>query len=249
MRKNKKIALIGGLDPTGHAGVLADARVAQDLGLNYATVVTALTAQTDSQFFGWESCSSKLFRYQLQACGKKIWGVKIGMIGDTRFITPLVQWLDRVKPRHVLWDPVFASSSGGKLLTAKKWNGSLAKLLRRTTVWTPNLPEAQWILGRRPIQSVADMESALLDLFKLFPATARPWILLKGGHLPAKEKQIIDLLSDGKKIHRFAIKRRKKNPRGTGCTLGSALLAHLSQGLPLPLAFHHARRFLFREKF
>jgi hydroxymethylpyrimidine/phosphomethylpyrimidine kinase len=271
----RKIILIGGLDPTGHAGVLADARTLEDMGLPYFTVVTALTAQTDKRFFGWESCSLKIFRQQLKACGKNIWGVKIGMVGDTRLIAPLVQWLDRVKPHHVLWDPVFQSSSGGRLISAKKWNGELGKLLARTTLFTPNIPEAEWILGRS-ITNIIDMESAIIDLHDHLPVVSsslapphggvrgvlRPlprsrqakdqkshWVLLKGGHLPPKQKQIVDLLSDGKKIYRFSAKRRKKNPRGTGCTLGSALLANLATGCSVPDAVEAARCLLFSKKF
>jgi hydroxymethylpyrimidine/phosphomethylpyrimidine kinase len=250
----KSLVLIGGLDPTGHAGILADARVLEEMGLPYFTVVTALTAQTDKNFFGWEGCSSGFFRRQLQSCGKNIAGVKIGMIGNTGLIGPLVAWLDRVKPRHVIWDPVFQSSSGGKLISAKEWNRDLEKLLRRVTVWTPNIPEAQWILDR-PIHNIMDMESAISDLHAHFPVAsplrgaAQRWILLKGGHLPQKQKRVVDLLSDGKKIRRFSGKRLKKNPRGTGCTLASALLAYLAQGKPPTDAVRLARRLLFSTKF
>lgn len=247
MKRKKKIVLIGGLDPTGHAGLLADVRVLEDLGLPYFTVATALTAQTDKRFFAWESCSPKLFRGQLEACGSDIIGVKIGMLGDTRLIPPLVQWLDRVQPRHVLWDPVFESTSGGKLISAKKWNGGLKNLLHRTTLWTPNIPEAEWVLGRS-ITHTIDMEGAAEELWKM-GKKQDCWVLLKGGHLPRKQKWIVDLLYDGKKIRRFSGKRLKKNPRGTGCTLGSALLSYLVQNRPITQALKQARAYLKLSKF
>jgi hydroxymethylpyrimidine/phosphomethylpyrimidine kinase len=186
------------------------------------------------------------------------------MLGDTKLIAPLLKWLDRVKPRQVIWDPVFASSSGGKLISAGKWNRTLENLLRRTTIWTPNIPEAEWILNR-PIKNITDMESAISALHNLlhdhlpvargFSPALGPkgresrWILLKGGHLPKKTKHVLDLLTDGKKIHRFKAKRRPKNPRGTGCTLASALLAYLFQGWPLPRSVAMARSYLKSAKF
>lgn len=243
----KRLAIIGGLDPTGHAGVLADAGVLEELNLPYFTVVTAVTAQTDQRFLGWEACSVKLFRQQLQACGKKIWGVKIGMIGDTRLIDPLVQWLDRIKPRQVIWDPVFQSSSGGKLISAKSWNRPLETLLSRVTLWTPNIPEAEWILGPS-VKSVREMEAALRRLHALNPNRYH-WTLLKGGHLPKKEKRIHDLLTHGTKIYRYACPRLAKHPRGTGCFLASAWLGFLARNNPPIKAFSLARNRLKKSKF
>jgi len=242
----KTLVIIGGWDPSGKAGLAADARVLEDLALPHFSVVTALTAQNDKSFLGWEGCSPKFFRQQLKACGTKIGGVKIGMLGDTRLIPPLVQWIDRVRPRHVIWDPVLQSSSGGKLISASRWNQTLEKLLARTHVLTPNLPEAEWILSRS-LSSLPDMEDAAYQLLEMGKKRGRA-VLLKGGHLK-KGKRVVDFLARTQGVQWFSADRSRKHPRGTGCTLASALLGYLARGERLEKAVGLARSYVRRLLF
>lgn len=242
----KTLVLLGGIDPTGNAGLLADSRVLESFKLPHVLVVTALTAQTDSKFFGWKGVSPKIFTKQLQSCGPKIWGVKIGMLGDLQILPILLRWLKKVKPREVVWDPVISSSSGGKLISTSKWNASLQKLSEQTTLWTPNLPEAEWILGTR-INSLTKMEKAARDLFAIGKTKGRA-VLLKGGHLPGDSK-VTDVLADGSGIAKFHSLRRPQDPRGSGCTLATALLAYLAQGSSKREAARKARSLVRRRLF
>lgn len=242
----KTLVLLGGIDPTGNAGLMADSRVLESFKLPHVSVVTALTAQTDSRFIGWEGVSPKIFAKQLQSCGPKVWGIKIGMLGDLQILPILLRWLKKVKPREVVWDPVLNSSSGGKLISTSKWNTSLKRLSEQTTLWTPNLPEAEWILGMN-LNSLTKMEQAARDLFALGKTKGRA-VLLKGGHF-ARGAQVTDVLADGSGIAKFHTPRRPRNPRGTGCTLASALLAYLAQGCSKREAVRKARSLVRRRLF
>jgi hydroxymethylpyrimidine kinase/phosphomethylpyrimidine kinase len=243
---SKNLVLLGGFDPTGHAGLLADSRVLDSFKLPHVSVVTALTAQTDSKFIGWEGVSPKIFAKQLQSCGPRVWGVKIGMLGDLQVLPILLRWLKKVKPREVVWDPVLNSSSGGKLISSSKWNASLKGLSEQTTLWTPNLPEAEWILGT-PLNSLIKMEQAAQDLYALGKRNGRA-VLLKGGHL-SRGSQVTDILADRSGVAKFHSVRRRRNPRGTGCTLASALLAYLAQGSSKREAVSKARSWVRRRLF
>ena len=87
------LVAIGGMDPTTHAGLMADARVFEHYSLPYRTITTAVTAQSNRKFLSYEAVSLKTFRDQLNSIKEGVLGVKIGMLGSTRFLTPLFAWL------------------------------------------------------------------------------------------------------------------------------------------------------------
>lgn len=248
MRKDSYVVAVGGLDPSGYSGVLADSKVFQNFCVSHKVVLTAVTAQSKNKFFNWRSVDLTLFRQQLRSVQGKIFGVKLGMLATLHHARVLITWLKEQKPRFILWDPVLYSSTGKALLQTKAWNPTLQELFTLTHLFTPNIPEAEWIL-KRNIRSINEMKTAIADLQKM--QRYNRGVLLKGGHLngASPRQRVYDLFTVGKKTWRFSSFARPNTPRGTGCTLGSAILATIYQGRTLKGAVQSGRRYVLERLF
>jgi len=245
---NSTVLTIAGFDPSGHAGLLADARVFQHMDIPFQAVPTAITAQNKKQFFDWKPIDLNLFKKSLQSVEGKITGVKIGMLATLPHARVLVKWLKKTKPRWILLDPVLRSTTGTSLLRTKTFGPELRELLELTHVFTPNIPEAEWFLGRK-IKTIAEMETAARELYSLGKRRERI-VVLKGGHLTKMAKdQVVDLVADVKGIHYLKAKMRPGQPRGTGCTFGAALISGLYQGNDRRTAARMAKRYVLDKLF
>ena len=132
--------------------------------------------------------------------------------------------------------PIF-STSGSKLLSDDAVFALKPRLLPLATVATPNIPEAEVLLGS-PITSPADMELAAPTLSAAFGCA----VLCKGGH---SVNDANDLLAEGTRLQWFAGKRiDNPNTHGTGCTLSSAIASNLAKGLPLEDAIQRAKAYV-----
>lgn len=240
--KGKTLLAVGGLDPSAHAGLLADAKVFVHYRIPFAAAVTAVTAQSEKKFFAWRPVLPELFHQQLQATqeDREVFGVKIGMLATLSHAQVLVDWLTKTKPAWVLWDPVWRSSTGTPLLRAEKFHPVLQKLLRLCHVFTPNLIEAQWIL-KRSICNLDEMEVAAQELRAR--AAKQAFVVLKGGHF-SSSKQAIDLYCDSKQSLALSASRLPRDPRGTGCSFGAALLSGLWQKQNSLQATRMAKRYV-----
>lgn len=251
IKNTKTLILIGGIDPTGNAGLFADAKVMQHYKMPFYAIPTAVTAQSDIKFFGSEPVSISLFRQQLKILPPQIHGVKIGMLATLQHTKILRDWLKKTKPKFVVWDPVLCSSSGGVLLNTKQWNPTLQKLLKQCHIFTPNIPEAEWILGRKlnANETRKWVQEAAKDIFQQARSSNLKGVLIKGGHAASSSPWMKDIFWDGKSFTTFRSKRKNMNPRGTGCTLASAILTELSLGKDLVSAIHNARSYVQKYLF
>lgn len=236
---------VGGLDPSGHAGVLADVRVFGRLGLECRVALSAVTAQSETEFLAWKSVPPSLFRAQLEAAGKRILGVKIGMLGTPAHLEALLQWLQRRRPRLVVWDPVLRSSTGVRLFRGKAGDPNLARLLRLCDAFTPNLPEAEWFLKKR-IAEDAQAEAAA-ELFRRGKKPGR-FVVLKGGHA-ADPRASTDWVGTAARTQALRARRRPGSRRGSGCTFAAALLAGLALGRNPIAAARFAKRHVLKKLF
>ncbi len=247
-KKIKHLLSIGGHDPSGHAGVMADQEIWQNYGIQHQVVLTAVTAQSKNQFLSWEPVSLKLFEQQLHSV-KNIWGVKIGMIATARHAQLVCDWLKKNRSLYVIWDPVWRSSTGAQLLKAKTFSPALKNLLKQCHGFTPNIPETEWILHKKLLKEKKSTQEALKSL-RVMGAKKNRWVLVKGGHSLDKNFSN-DWLDDGKSFIEFKAKRVKAFLRGTGCRLASAILAELYQGRDLEKSIKGAKRkisILFQSK-
>src|SRR5699024_4844255 len=165
--------------------------------------------------------------------------VKIGMLGDTAATRLVAREMRRRQPPWLVLDPVMIATSGARLLEDAAVRAMIDELIPLADVLTPNLPEAEALLGRR-IDKRGDFDragGALLDM------GARS-VLLKGGHAPGR--QVRDRFYDERGIMEIEHPRLKREGHGTGCTLSSAIAAELAKGKSPRQAVRNATRYVHR---
>jgi len=234
------LLLIAGSDSSGGAGIQADLRTAGAFGLHALSVITAVTAQGLRGVTANHTVPGTTVRAQILAAAEfPIGAVKIGMLGSSSAVAAVSGCLRELRATNIVLDPVLAATSGKVLLTPAALRRLRSTLLPMSDLVTPNLPEAEMLLGR-PLRSVRAIRAATFDLITL---GARA-VLLKGGH--RRGRAIVDYLNDGSSIHEFVHDRVPWQVRGTGCTLASAIAAGLAQGYSLLVAVDRAEQFVQR---
>jgi hydroxymethylpyrimidine/phosphomethylpyrimidine kinase len=233
------VLTIAGSDSGGGAGIQADLKTIAAHGLHGLSAIAALTAQNTRGVSAVHVPPIAFLRAQLDACFDDfdIAAVKIGMLANARVIEAVADALTRSRPRFVVLDPVMVASSGATLLDPRALDALKRRLLPLATVLTPNIPEAELLLGHA-IPDGAAAEAALVELLAL----DAPAVLLKGGHLPGRT--VVDRLDDGVQRHEFVHGRLRVEGHGTGCTLASAIAANLASGLSLAQACADATEYV-----
>ncbi|GAB3353351.1 bifunctional hydroxymethylpyrimidine kinase/phosphomethylpyrimidine kinase [Lysobacter tyrosinilyticus] len=227
---------IAGSDSGGGAGIQADLKTFAAHRVHGLSAIAALTAQHTRGVTAIEVPSTAFLRAQIDACFDdfQIAAVKLGMLAEARVIHAVADALEWHKPAHILLDPVMVATSGARLLEPDALDALRNRLLPLATLITPNLPEAELLLGT----SIPDQQGMHDACARLLRMGAHA-VLLKGGHLP-ETTDVVDLLADESSIHVFRHPRLQLEAHGTGCTLASAVAANLCLGLPLAEACRRA---------
>src|SRR6202795_4674457 len=215
---------IAGFDPSCGAGIAADLKTFAAHGCYGVAAITSLTVQSTEGVQAVHNTPSAELREQLEVLSKDcdIAAVKIGMLGNRGNAVVVAEFLDAHKFAHVVHDPVMKSSSGAELLDAAGIKFVVAELLKRASVITPNVPEAELLTGLT-IKDVADMEAAARKLVEMGAHS----VIVKGGHM----ERAVDVLFDGAEMVTLAgEKTNEDHLHGTGCTFASALTAQLAAG-------------------
>src|SRR5256886_412179 len=215
---------IAGFDPSCGAGTAADLKTFAAHGCYGVAAITSLTVQNTQGVESVHNTPSAELRAQLEALAKdcEIAAVKIGMLGNRGNAVVVAEFLDAHKFAHVVHDPVMKSSSGAELLDAAGIKYVATELLKRASVITPNVPEAEVLTGMT-IKDVADMEAAARKIVEM---GARA-VIVKGGHM----EKAVDVLFDGSEMMPLVgDKGKEETLHGTGCTLASSISAHLAVG-------------------
>ena len=218
---------IAGFDPSCGAGTVADLKTFAAHGCYGVAAITSLTVQNTTGVEAVHNTPSAELREQLDVLAKdcEIAAVKIGMLGNRGNAVAVAEFLDAHKFAQIVHDPVIKSSSGAELLDAAGVKYVLSELLKRSTVVTPNIPEAE-VLAGMAIKEIADMEAAARKMVEL---GARA-VIIKGGHT----ERAIDVLFDGAEMIQLGGDRVKsEKTHGTGCTFASAIAAQLACGRSL----------------
>jgi len=268
------VLIFAGLDPSGGAGLLADAEAAREMGARPLCVPTALTVQSRTIAFGFEPVSPDYLRAAALALAAgadprapddesgslRISAVKIGMLASHAVAQALLELLEdpRLSRLPVILDPVLAASSGTSLFRGTPGEAStVIRALWNRALVTPNALEAQQLLElAEPPRDAGALESAARALV----AAGAQAALVKGGH--AQGGEAIDVLAESSPhgivvTHLRGARLRGAgtgaplSARGTGCRLAAALAAGRALGQPAPLAAQNAkalvRRYLERE--
>jgi hydroxymethylpyrimidine/phosphomethylpyrimidine kinase len=218
---------IAGFDPSCGAGVAADLKTFAAHGCYGVAAVTSVTVQNTQGVDAVYNTPTAELRAQLDALTKDctIEAIKIGMLGNRGNAAAVAEFLDANKFAHIVLDPIMKASSGAELLDAAGIKFVATELLKRASVITPNVPEAEALTGLT-IKDVGDMEAAARKLVEM---GARA-VIVKGGHM----EKAVDVLFDGNQMMPLAgDKGKEETLHGTGCTFASALAAHLAAGRSL----------------
>jgi hydroxymethylpyrimidine kinase/phosphomethylpyrimidine kinase/thiamine-phosphate diphosphorylase len=234
------VLAIAGSDSSGGAGIQADLKTVTLLGSYGASVITALTAQNTRGVAAIHAPPVEFIAAQLDAVlsDLTIDVVKTGMLNNAETVTLVAERLRAAGRRIVVVDPVMRAKGGTDLADREAVTALKNLLIPLTYLLTPNIPEAERLIGLS-ISDESDMEEAARLLWRLGARN----VLIKGGHLPAGDA--VDILYDGRAFSRFPAPRLlTKNTHGTGCTLASAIAAFLARGEPLPQAVGRAKEFV-----
>jgi hydroxymethylpyrimidine/phosphomethylpyrimidine kinase len=229
LKPKSKVLIIAGSDSSGGAGIQADVKTVTALGSYAMTAITAITSQNTTGIKSIVPINPKEISNQIIFTSKDIRpdAIKIGMLHSTKVISSVIRSLDNIKVKNIVLDPVMVAKGGAKLIDDKAIKLLKLKLIKKTILITPNIPEAE-ILTNTKIRNKEDM---IFAANKLLESGARN-VLIKGGHLNFKFVQ--DIFVNKTEIKIFNSKRYiTKNTHGTGCTLSSAITTFLSCGKPL----------------
>ena len=246
------VLTIAGSDSGGGAGIQADLKTFAAHRVHGLSAIAALTAQHTRGVNAVEVPAAAFLRAQIDTCFEdfEIGAVKIGMLANSDTIHAVVKALDQHCPRHIVVDPVMIATSGARLLAKDAIDVLRKRLLPMATLITPNLPEAELLLGRAipDLDAMREACDALLDL-------GAGAVLLKGGHLTedaeVEGNHVVDLFCERRESG-GRIRREIRHPRlavnahGTGCTLAAAVAARLALGAELADACHAASDYVHR---
>ena len=236
-----RVLSIAGSDSGGGAGIQADLKTFSALGCYGMTAITAITAQNTQGVRAIHGIPPDMLRAQIDAVVEDIGvdAVKIGMLHAPDVVRVVVKAIARHRLQQVVLDPVMVATSGDRLMAAETVDVLVRELFPLATVITPNLDEAALLLGY-----TMDGADALDDAATALLALGAPAVLLTGGHLPGDMVVDVLALANGGRLRLQSPRIATHNVHGTGCTLSSAIAAHLALGLPLPQAVEQARAYI-----
>jgi hydroxymethylpyrimidine/phosphomethylpyrimidine kinase len=236
-----RVLVIAGSDSGGGAGIQADIKSVMALGGYATTALAALTAQNTRGVTAVLAIPPDFLTAQIAAVMSDIGtdAIKTGMLPDTASILAVADFVAALSPRlPFVMDPVMVATSGDRLQSAEALSALKSRLLPLATVITPNIPEAELLLGCKIPDQPAQREAAQALL-----ATGAQAVLVKGGHLTGET--VTDLLATRSGIVAITGERiDSTSTHGTGCTLASAIATGLAQGMGLEDAIRRARAYV-----
>ena len=253
----KTVLSIAGSDPSGGAGIQADLKTMEAHGVYGMSVITALTAQNTLGVQGVIEISEDFVKSQILSVFNDIYpnAVKIGMLPNVEVMKAVTMALDKYKAGNVVLDPIMSSTSGTELSRKDSRKYMIDELFHRCTLVTPNIPEAEAIMGiledesgggNNPHESL-DSQGKIEEAGKKIGETCGCNVLIKGGHSSFAVKKSMDYLYLADKKGGLWLKgERLDNPNthGTGCTLSSAIASNLALGYDLEEAVRKAKEYL-----
>ncbi len=235
-----QVLTIAGSDSGGGAGIQADLKTFQELGVFGTSVLTAVTAQNTRGVHGVEAVSPELITQQLDAIGSdfSIAACKTGMLFDASRIEAVATGVKRHVFNRLIVDPVMIAKGGAPLLQDTAVDALKTSLLPLATVVTPNVPEAEVLTGLT-IRSFNDR----LEAARRMLAYGVRAVILKGGHLEGESAE--DLIMTESEVFLLSAPRiQTSDTHGTGCTFSAALTAEIAKGRSIMEAAVTAKRFI-----
>jgi len=241
--KYNRVLTIAGSDSGGGAGVQADIKTISACGCYAASAITAITVQNTLGVTAVHPVPVDIIEQQIAAVIEDIGvdAIKIGMLHSSEVIKGVRKMLDRFHVKNVVLDPVMVSTSGHRLIEESAVASLITDLLPMARVITPNIPEAEILLGGVKLENQAQLPEAARALAEKSGSS----VLLKAGHLT--EDRLVDTffdVEDGKMYELPSVRIHTRNTHGTGCTMSSAFASMLAKGMPLPEAAAAAKQYI-----
>jgi len=227
---------IAGSDSGGGAGIQVDLKVMSAFAVHGCSVITALTAQNTVGVQAVESVSEAMVRAQLEALATDLppAAIKTGMLGSAATCRILADFFESGQT-PLICDPVLKSTSGSALLDPEAFNILVKRIFPHVAVLTPNLPEAELLVGHK----IENVEEAADEILAMGVGS----VLIKGGHAEGDECR--DFWSKGDQCTWFTTSRiNTRHTHGTGCILSSAIASAIALGQEIPEAVASAKTFL-----
>lgn len=230
---------IAGSDSGGGAGIQADIKTFQELGVFGTSVLTALTAQNTVGVHGIYEVTPSFVKQQLEAVltDLPVRAIKTGMLFSQDIIHTVADTLRHYRIPLIV-DPVMIAKGGQSLLQDCAVEAMIQKLLPITTVCTPNIPEAEVLTGLT-IRNDQEIEQAANMIINM----GVQCVVIKGGHLSGEDATDTVFLPD-MKFTMTTPRFQTKDTHGTGCTFSAAITANMAKGLPLKKAIIESKRFI-----
>lgn len=231
---------IAGSDSGGGAGIQADLKTFTVLGVYGMSAITAVTAQSTVEVREFTVLDPSLVAAQMDAVLDDIGcdAAKTGMLGTAAVVETVAERLAHHQVPNVVVDPVMVAKSGDTLLAPGAQQAVVERLLPCARVVTPNLPEAEALLGREV--GPDDMADAARALCALGAKAA----VVKGGHLEGDAVDVLYDAASGELVTMSAPRLATTNTHGTGCTFSAAIASFLARGMELVPAVRWAKRFV-----
>jgi hydroxymethylpyrimidine/phosphomethylpyrimidine kinase len=237
-----RVLTIAGSDSGGGAGIQADIKAISACGCYASSAITAITAQNTLGVTDIHAVPITTLKNQIQAVLEDIGAdaVKIGMLHNSETINAVAEVLKKFEVKNIVLDPVMVATSGSKLLEDEAIQTLQKILIPMATVITPNIPEAEILLGKK-IEKQEDLPAMAKEL----SMDGSISVLLKAGHM--KDEEVIDIFYNAEKDEVVELKSKRldsMNTHGTGCTLSSSFAAMLARGMELSDAAAEAKNYI-----
>jgi hydroxymethylpyrimidine/phosphomethylpyrimidine kinase len=230
---------IAGSDSGGGAGIQADLKTFAALGVHGASAITAVTAQNTRGVSGYVELPPDIVRAQIDDVVSDLApaAAKTGMLSSVEIIEVVAAAVERHRIANLVVDPVMVAKGGARLLRDDAVDALRTLLVPLAAVVTPNLPEAEVLLGRS-IATREERERAACELVALGCRAA----VVKGGHA---ETDADDVVYEGGRLTWLPGERiATANTHGSGCVFSAAIAAGLARGTPAPEALAAAKAFV-----
>lgn len=238
----KTVLTIAGSDSGGGAGIQADMKAMSACGCYAMSAITAITVQNTLGVLDFMPVPPNVVAEQIDAVLSDIGAdaVKIGMLSSSEIMLAVKKALKPYDLTNIVLDPVMVSTSGHKLMNDEAIDTLKKELINIARVITPNIPEAEILLGEKITHKDQFPEFAM----KL-SNNRKVSVLLKAGHL--EDEIVTDVFYNAETDSILKLNSKRiytKNTHGTGCTLSSAIASFLAQGLDLDSAVTKAQEYI-----
>lgn len=235
-----RVLTIAGAAAGGSAGIQADLKTFQELDVYGMTVVTAIVGRHPETNKNVHPQTLEAIEAQFVTAMRQVGAdaLKTGMLFSKEVIERTAELIKESEIASVVIDPVMVGKLDSKLLKDDAIEAMKTKLIPGSTIITPNIPEASFLLDDREITNVEELKQAAIDLYEL----GSKYVLVKGGRLSGPA---VDVLYDGNTLTLFEAPRIDTvNTSGAGCSYSAAITAFLAKGESMEYAVEHAKRFV-----